>query len=255
LPQTFVSDKNPFLKQVRRAAAHGALTADGLALAEGPHLLQEAIRSGVEIHTVIAAESEPLPAIEGARTWRVSNKIFAALASTEKPQGVLALIRPRSWTLDRLLHGTPLLVILDGVQDPGNAGAILRAAEAFSGTGAVFLKGAVSPYNPKCLRASAGSVFRLPLVTGLEAAALLDTLDHARVSLYAADPHAATKLAEANLAAGCALIIGAEGKGVSPALAASAAGLRIPTTSVESLNAAVAAGILLYEASRQRSVA
>src|SRR6202035_4126314 len=91
---------------------------------------------------------------------------FRDLSSTETPQGVIALVRPPAWTLDQILSGCALVVVLDGVQDPGNAGAILRAAEAFGATGAVFLKGTVNPYNPKCLRGSAGSVFRLPLVLG-----------------------------------------------------------------------------------------
>jgi TrmH family RNA methyltransferase len=254
LPHTLVSEKNPLLKQVRRAAADGTLTEDGFALAEGRHLLEEAVRSRLEIHAVIAAESHAELAVD-ARVLRVSDSAFARLTSTEAPQGLLTLVRPRAWTMDRLLHGTPLIVVLDGIQDPGNAGAILRAAEAFSATGAIFLKGTVSPYNPKCLRGSAGSIFRLPFLTGFEPATLVDTFDHARIRLYAADPRASTTLAEADLTAGCGFIIGAEGRGVSPALSAQAAGLRIPTAAVESLNAAVAAGILLYEASRKRGVA
>jgi TrmH family RNA methyltransferase len=136
-------------------------------------------------------------------------------------------------------------VILDGVQDPGNAGAILRAAEAFGATGTIFLKGSVNPYNPKCLRGSAGSIFRVPLLTAAEVPSEFGPL-------YAADPRARKLLADADLATPCGIIIGSEGRGVSAALAARATGLRIPTQNVESLNAAVAAGIFLYEARRQR---
>jgi TrmH family RNA methyltransferase len=144
-----------------------------------------------------------------------------------------------------LLRGTPLVVVLDGVQDPGNAGAILRAAEAFGATGAVFLHGTVSASNPKCLRASAGSAFRLPIVTEIPA----------DLALYAADPRAKLPVSQAHLGVACAIVIGGEGSGVRPELAARATGVKIPTTTVESLNAAVAAGILLYEARRQRNVA
>ncbi len=248
MPLTLTSEKNPLLKQVRRAARQASLTEDGLALAEGPHLLQEALRSHVEIHAVIAAESATLPDLN-TRVLRVTDRAFAGLATTETPQGVVALIRPPVWTPADLLRGTPLVVILDRLQDPGNAGAILRAAEAFAATGAIFLKGTVNPYNPKCMRASAGSIFRLPLLTSVAEDALPD------LPLYAADPRAAELASHAGLAQPCALVIGAESHGVSPALAARARPVRIPTAGVESLNAAVAAGILLYEARRQRDVA
>jgi TrmH family RNA methyltransferase len=156
---------------------------------------------------------------------------------------MLALVRLPEWIEKDLLKATPLVVVLDGVQDPGNAGAILRTAEAFGATGAVFLKGTVSLSNPKCLRASAGSAFRLPVVTEIPNG----------LKLYAADPRAELPVAAADLTAPCAIIIGAEGSGVRPELAAHATGVKIPTSGVESLNAAVAAGILLYEARRQRS--
>jgi TrmH family RNA methyltransferase len=144
-----------------------------------------------------------------------------------------------------LLKGTPLVAVLDGIQDPGNAGAILRTAEAFGATGAVFLKGTVSPSNPKCLRASAGSAFRLPIVTEIP-----DGL-----ALFAADPRANGSVADVPLTSPCAIIIGGEGSGVRPELAARSTGVKIPTVGVESLNAAVAAGILFYEARRQRATA
>ncbi len=248
--ETLLSDKNPLLKEVRKAAHAGTLTSDGFALAEGPHLLEEALRSGAEIGTILAAESCRVSFTPAAkRIVRVSDATFQALATTDSPQGVLALVRPRAWTFEQLQHGRALVVILDGIQDPGNAGAILRAAEAFGATGAVFLKGSVNPHNPKCMRASAGSIFRLPLVAGVTPDELFE---NCRLPLHAADAKASTVLSTARLAKPCGIVIGSEGKGVSPALAAHATGVRIPTVKVESLNAAVAAGILLYEARRQR---
>ena len=254
-PHTLVSEKNPLLRDVRRAAGRGALTDEGYALAEGPHLLEEAVRSGVEIGAVIVSEGAGgTLADQGARptrVLRVSDAVFRGLSSTETPQGVLALVRPRAWSLDQVLANASLLVVLDGVRDPGNAGAILRAAEAFGASGAVFLKGSVSPYNSKCMRASAGSIFRVPVVTGVEVHEFLAR----RLSLYAADPRAPLSIRGADLKPDCALVVGAEGGGVSPQVRAAATGLRIPTAAVESLNAAVAAGILLYEARRQRGAA
>ena len=244
-----LSDKNPLLKQIRRAVSKGTLTEDGYAVAEGAHLLEEALAARCEVGAVIVAESARLH-YPDARV--VSDKTFRELASTETPQGVIALVRPVVATLEQMTRGAALVVVLDGVQDPGNAGAIVRAAEAFGATGVVFLKGTVNPYNPKCLRGSAGSAFRVPLVAAVEAD---EILGHSNFAWYAAMPRAAKLVSDADLSRACGIIIGSEGRGVSPALAERATSLRIPTAGVESLNAAVAAGILLYEARRQRGSA
>ena len=155
--------------------------------------------------------------------------------------------------MDQLLPENALVMVLDGVQDPGNAGTILRAAEAFGANGVVLLKGTVNPYNPKCLRASAGSVFRLPLLAGLEESQVLTALQERGVALFAAMPRATVHASDAPLSKACAIVIGAEGRGVSPTLAQNCNSIRIPTAGVESLNAAIAAAVLLYEARRQRT--
>jgi RNA methyltransferase, TrmH family len=148
--------------------------------------------------------------------------------------------------------------VLDGLQDPGNAGAIVRAAEAFGATGVLFLKGTVSPFNSKTLRASAGSLFRVPFLYGMDSSLARAALQQNKVTLYAAVPAGgetpAHSLEQADLAAHCGLIIGNEARGVSSALRSAALDLTIPTVGVESLNAAVAAGIILYEARRQRAL-
>lgn len=256
--EVLTSDKNPLLKQVRRASQKGSLTDDGFAVAEGFHLLEEAIKSRAEIGAVIVAQSVRT-AIEShvrglkIRVLTVRDADFQALASTETPQGVVALVKPPAWTLDQVLRGKALVAVLDSIQDPGNAGAILRAAEAFGATGAAFLKGSVNPYNPKCLRASAGSIFRLPVVPAMDESLFIASLASKRIALYAAMPRAELLLSAANFKRSCAILIGSEGRGVREVLSARAVALRIPTSNVESLNAAVAAGILFYEARRQRS--
>ena len=143
--------------------------------------------------------------------------------------------------------------MLDGLQDPGNAGAIVRAGEAFGATGVLFTKGTVSPFNPKTLRAAAGSLFRVPFVYGLDVNLVRAALQQRHVDVYATMPRGARPLADTDLRSKCALVIGSEAHGVSEPLRCGAVGISIPTLGVESLNAAVAAGIVLYEAQRQRS--
>jgi len=138
------------------------------------------------------------------------------------------------------------------VQDPGNCGTILRSAEAFGSTGVALLKGSVNPYNPKCLRASAGSVFRVPLVSGLEERLLLAAIEQRKLDMYALVSNGEMDVRDCKFERRCALIVGSEGHGVSERLRAKSVDVRIPTVAVESLNAAMAAGIALYEARRQR---
>lgn len=253
------SAKHPLLKEVRRAILRGSLTEDGLCVAESFHLLEEALRSDCVVRTVLAAESVRsavaghVRGLKSVRVMTVADDLFQKIASTETSQGVIALVRPPEWSLEHLLRGKCLAVVLDGVQDPGNAGAIVRAAEAFGATGVAFLKGTVSPYNPKCLRAAAGSLFRLPVVHGIDEQILLAALEQKRVDLYAAMPRGETLIGEADLTRACAIAVGGEGHGVSLNLHARARDLKIPTSGVESLNVAMAASVILYEARRQRA--
>ncbi|MEK7406581.1 MAG: RNA methyltransferase [Acidobacteriota bacterium] len=256
--EILTSPANPLLKEVRRAIVRGALTRDGCAVAEGFHLLEEALRSDRQIQMVLAAESVRsaveghVRRLPGLRVATLADALFESICGTESSQGVIALVRPPRWSLEQLFRGRALVVVLDGVQDPGNAGAIVRAAEAFGATGVMFLKGAANPYNPKSLRASAGSLFRVPLAAGLDDTLALAALEQQRLDLYSAVPAGKRNLGDVDLTRKCALIIGSEGRGVREKLRAGAVDLRIPTTGVESLNAAMAAGILLYEARRQR---
>ena len=257
---TLTSPRNPLLKEVRKAIVRGASTEQGFAVAESFHLLEEALRSDCEISAVFAAESVRTAVeshVRGLKKIRVivlDDDLFRGIAATESSQGVLALVRPPQWTVEQLFRGHSLTVVLDGLQDPGNAGTILRAAEAFGATGVAFLKGTVSPYNPKCLRASAGSIFRVPLVPALDQHLLLAAAEQRHIELFALMPKGSLELGEANLSRKCAVIVGSEGRGVSERLRAKAVDVRIPTVGVESLNAALAAGIALYAARKQRMV-
>ena len=257
---TLTSPRNPLLKEVRKAILRGTLTDDGFCVAESFHLLEEALRSDCEISTVFAAESVRTAVeshVRGLKKIRVAvlpDDLFRDISSTESSQGVMALVRPPRWTVEQLFRGRSLTIILDGLQDPGNVGAILRAAEAFGATGVAFLKGTVSPYNPKCLRGSAGSVFRVPLVAGMDEQLLLAAIEQRKIEMFALMPKGNRELGECNLSRKCAIITGSEGRGVSDRLRARAVSVCIRTVGVESLNAALATGIALYAARKQRMV-
>lgn len=255
---SITSTKNPLLKQIRRAVDRGTLTEDGLCVAEGFHLLEEAIRSGCDIRAVLGAESAwddveaRVQDLAHAGLMRVADDSFASVAATETTQGVMTLVCPPREDIEAVFRTIPLIVVLDGIQDPGNAGAIVRAAEAFGATGVLMLKGTVNAWNPKTVRASAGSVFRTAMVTGLDGGEVARLLRERGVPVYAAMPRAGRSLSAVDLCSGCAVVFGSEGRGVSLAVAEIATGVAVPTTGVESLNVAVAAAIVLYEASRQR---
>jgi TrmH family RNA methyltransferase len=250
---------NPILKDIRRALTRGALTSDGLCVAETFHLLDEALASGLDVPRVIAAEraraavEERLERHPATELMVVADEVYTKLSATEAAQGVAALVRPRHWAIDELLPGSALVVVLDGIQDPGNAGAMARAAEAFGATGMLWLKGTVSPWNAKTLRASAGSLFRVPFIEGVDEDTVLEWLNERGVAVYVAVPRGGVEARQADFTRRCALVVGSEGAGVRPALRACGEDVHIATRGVESLNAGVAAGVLLYEASRQRA--
>jgi TrmH family RNA methyltransferase len=260
-PETITSAANPLLKDVRRAIARGGLTDEGWCVAETFHLLEEALRSDCDVKAILAAESVRSAAeahvrgLRGVKVVVTPDALLQSVSGTETTQGVVALVKPPAWKLEQLFGGCPLVVILDGLQDPGNCGTIVRAAEAFGASGVLFLKGSASPFNSKTLRASAGSLFRVPFLHGLDAALARAALQQNHVELYAGVPAqpGTRSLADVDLTGRCGLIVGNEARGVGHELRSASLDVAIPTVGVESLNAAVAAGILLYEARRQKA--
>lgn len=253
---------HPLVKDLRRAFAHGDLTEDDHCAIEGVRILEEAIRSGLRFRAVffnssaLSKAERLLPQLAGyVETLLLPDKLFAAAVPSESPQGVAALVRCPTFTPeDVLAKSTPGPVIaVFGVQDPGNLGTILRSAEAFGAAGALLGEGTVSPFNSKVVRASAGSVFRLPIAK----AKLKDLLEPMRargLRLLATSSHKGTLLSEAKLAGPLAIFIGSEGAGLPRELLGEMdETLAIPHSAhVESLNAGVAASIVLYEIARQR---
>ncbi len=253
---------NALVKDLRRAFSRGELTDDGYCAIEGFRILEEAIRSGLRFRAVFFSESavpraERLLSQLGAQVevLLLPDKLFAGAVPSDAPQGVAALARWKEFSLDDVLaksQAGPLLAIA-GVQDPGNLGTILRSAEAFGAGGVVLGEGTVSAFNPKVVRASAGSVFRLPVAR----AKLSETLGRMKESglrLVATASHKGTSLDQAKLSGPLAIFIGSEGAGLPRDLIKEMDEVvAIPQApQVESLNAGVAASIVLYEVARQK---
>ncbi len=259
--RSILSKQNPSLKQLRALLLKPQSNTDRLVAIEGFHLLEEALASRVPVKTIFVAAGrestlDSLKIPSHIEILAVPANILAAAVSTEAPQPVAALIQQPDWSWNFLLDKpNPLLVILAGLQDPGNLGTILRSAEAFGATGAILLPGTVSPWNSKALRASAGSVFRLPILHA-SAEQCFAQLDTAGIQSLAAMAHDAQPLDSFPLTGPLAFIIGSEGSGLAPEIAARCQHrVTIPCPGpVESLNAAVAASILLYQAAQARAV-
>jgi RNA methyltransferase, TrmH family len=253
---------NAVVKDLRRAFSRGELTEDGYCAIEGFRILEEAIRSGLRLRAVFFSESavpraERLLSQLGAQVevLLLPDKLFAGAVPSDAPQGVAALARWKEFSLDDVLaksQAGPLLAIA-GVQDPGNLGTILRSAEAFGAGGVVLGEGTVSPFNPKVVRASAGSVFRLP-VARAKLSEALGQMKESGLRLVATTSHKGTPLDQAKLSGRLAIFIGSEGAGLSRDLIKEMDEVvAIPQApQVESLNAGVAASIVLYEVARQK---
>jgi TrmH family RNA methyltransferase len=278
--ETITSRENKWLK-IFRAALRGTGPSEGEPIGvEGPKLVEDALRSGLEAEALLVSEageadldrilraaSESEAGIPRSRVMRTTEKLFASVAGTETPQGVAALFRQRAWEFDDVVRGAAradgalrgdaaLVVVTAAVQDPGNIGTIVRSAEAFGATGVVTTRGSADPWSPKALRASAGSGLRFPILRGMAIPVLLAQLRVAGVKIVAASSHSAgVSGAGADLREAVAIFIGNEGAGLPREIEHVAdARISIPMSAgVESLNAGVAASVVLYEAARQRT--
>jgi RNA methyltransferase, TrmH family len=255
-PRLIASRQNPRVKELRAALSRTGRTPSGLIAIEGEHLVGEALRSQLRFASVFLRDgyhpSFALP--DDAEHLLLTADVFSSAVATEQPQGIAALVHPPHFSAEMLFRkAAPMILVLAGLQDPGNVGTLLRSAEAFAANGVLLLPGTASPWNPKALRASAGSAFRVPAIAATETEAL-DLLAQHNIPAIAAVARAGIPVSDAPLAGPCALLIGNEGAGLSDSLLAAAAHrITIPTPgNVESLNAAIAGSLLLYEASRQR---
>lgn len=251
--ERITSRVNPLLAHIRRLSASGSYRRQcGEYLADSPKLLQEALLWNAELTSVVCSDGITLPSLpDHVRAVQVPEEVMASVSPMKTPQGVLFTCRIPALSLPERLTGRRYGV-LEGVQDPGNVGTVLRTLDAFDGDGLFLLPGCADPYSPKTLRASMGAVFRRPVWT-CTAQELSELLRRSDIPLYGAALRQDTLDARRMDFSRSAIAIGSEGRGLSQELLSLCHGtVRIPMSSrCESLNAAVAASVLLWEAYRK----
>jgi TrmH family RNA methyltransferase len=257
------SRHNVLVKRFRELARPGGDQRE--MLLDGQHLVEEAITSGLvlDVAAFAARHVEGRLALlaarvahSGTRTVEVSDDVLAAVSPVQQPSGVVAIARRPASVLRAVFEREPQLVLLlHGIQDPGNVGAIVRAAEACGATGIVMCEGTADPFGWKALRGAMGSTFRLPVAVEGPMAEAIGSARAAGARICATVPRGGTPLPRADLRTPAAIVLGGEGAGLPAAVLDSAdERLTIPMQPpVESLNVAIAAALILYEASRQRS--
>ena len=248
--ERITSRKNPLLMKIRKLSSGSARARReaGEYLGDGVKLLEEALCWEAPLTTVVVTEGAQVPELpQGVRAIQVPQDVMETISPMNTPQGALFLARLPETTLPERLEGRRYLV-LDGVQDPGNVGTVWRTADAFGAAGLFLLPGCAEPFAPKTVRATMGACFRLPVWEGtLED--LTGLLARSAVPLYAAALRDDTEDIRSVPLGSAAVVIGSEGRGVSqPVLDACRATLKIPMRDrCESLNAAVAASVVLWE--------
>lgn len=245
------SRSNPLVSRVKKLNSKRSVRREECCFCgEGPKLLDEALKWNAELDTVIFAEGIVLPELPGSvRVVRVPPDLLRSLSDTETPQGIVFICKGSSMALTEPLQGSKYL-ILDGVQDPGNVGTIIRTSDAFGIDGVILCGECADPWSPKTVRSTMGAVFRLPIYeSGLPDA--YSALKASSIPLYATALRDDTAdIREMNFDK-VAVIIGSEGKGVSQcALELCSKTIKIPMVErCESLNAAIAASVVLWEMS------
>jgi TrmH family RNA methyltransferase len=251
--EQITSRANPLVARLRKLKSRrSARREEGVFLCEGPKMLGEALKWDAQLETVVCARGAALPEVPGeVRVVEVPDDLLGAVADTETPQGVVFLCKGKNLTPPDTTGGTRYLA-LDGVQDPGNVGTIWRSADAFGADGLILCNGCADPWSPKTVRATMGAVFRLP-VYECSMDDLARMMAKQDIPLYATALRADTEDLRKVRLDRAAVVIGSEGRGVSQeTLALCEKTLKIPMAErCESLNAAVAASVVLWEMARE----
>jgi len=251
------SRENSIYKLVRALSQKKVRESNGLFLIEGTRLVEEANSRGIKIKYLIINEvvKNVSKINQGCQALRLPNNLFREISDTVSPQGIIAVAEQIEISLaDIILGVNPLVVVLNGIQDPGNLGTIIRTSAAAGATAVLLTKGTVDLYNPKVIRSTMGSLFQVPIVSGLDDNDIVKWLNHNSINIMVADLDGKEYYYSVNLKEPFALVIGNENRGPNDIWRKAAhKKIKIPILgSTESLNASSAAGIILYDAVRQR---
>lgn len=259
------SSKNPLIKEIKSLYRRKERWKSKLFIIEGIKIIEEAISNNVTLRNIVYTD-KLLSTNDGMDFFRkvekvyniayVPENIFSEICDTENPQGIIGIAEFDVKEVENIFKiNTPLLLYLDGVQDPGNMGTIIRTADAFKISGIILGDGCVDPYNPKVIRATMGSIFRIPLYFIKEIYPYISKFNNNNVKIVATSLEGSIPVYDADFKEGSLVIIGNESKGVDKKLLDISSNLiKIPMPGeAESLNAGVAASIIMYEAMKQRS--
>lgn len=265
--ELIISQSNPLIKNIKRLARRRNREKEKKFLIEGTRFVEEALDAQWPLEVVLYTGEFYLgcgnvvvskAVSKGLKVVEISGLLLAELAETETPQGVAAVAHMRQWGITDMLAGIApghsVIVLVDGVQDPGNLGTIIRSSDAFGAKGVVLTKGTVDLYNPKTLRSTMGSIFHLPVVQNQETREVVHLLMENNYMLAVGDPRAELSIDRAGFPDRVLLVVGNEASGPSGEI------MSFPHTRItipmpgraESLNVGVASSIMLYEISRQR---
>lgn len=248
------SKENRIYKECQKLGQKKYRDKEGKYLIEGPNLLEEALLNGAETEYILFDEMKDFNMDTEVPVYKTDHKLFEKLSQTETSQGLLAVVKKPDYSssLESIMKAGKNIVVLDRLQDPGNIGTIIRTAEGAGYSAVVVLKGTADIYSPKTIRAAAGSVFRIPIIHVQDNRELRSLADRFGKHLLVTSLQGDSYYYDINLKENVALVIGNEGNGVSDELIEMAdIKVKIPMSGrLESLNASVAAGILMYEAVR-----
>lgn len=257
------SSQNQVLKEIRSLMSRDKREDTGLFFVEGVRIVEEALSSNARVEYMVVSEGfasgradicKKLTAGGSMKTYMVPDKLFREIADTETPQGIIAVIRMDRRDISAAFSEKGLVVLLDSVRDPGNMGTIIRTADAADFTGVMVSSGCVDVYNPKVIRATMGSIFHIPIYNCGSAAEGIKSARSNSFKVCASHLEGALGIYDADLTPPAVLVVGSEAEGISREARELADCLvRIPMEGrAESLNASVAAGIMMFEAVRQK---
>lgn len=258
--------QNPFVKKVAALKQKKYRDETGLFCVEGIRLVEEAIQSDWHIDSCIYTEdavknsrvqlSVDMIQKRGCLVFRALPAVYTKISDMDTPQGIMVVVRKKEFALPEMVSpdANPLLILLDGVQDPGNVGALLRTADAAGCSGVIMSQGCADLYAPKTVRATMGSLFHLPIIERVSSCEVLRCLQEKGVAVMATTLENAANYCSFDLTCPVVIVFGNEGNGISAEVLALADGkMKIPIFGkAESLNVGAAAAIILFEARRQR---